>query len=201
MKVDGVENVIGGTGDDLLLIDETEAAKNNTFTGDLGDDRVEYRNGFAGDVGGVAEPTVTIKVDTVAASLGGTDTVTMTGGRVGTTVAVDTLNGVEFITLGGNTATGSRENDVLDVTAMTAGAIVSYIDGTVRDLAGTMHLTVEGIDEIENIWADGNDTVIVADASVMGDQHAFRCRDCRLGSTFRQLTRTSPWRRSSTSTR
>ena len=172
--------MIGGTGDDMLLIDETEAAKNNTFTGDLGDDRIEYQNAFVGDVGGVAEPTVTIKVDTVAASLGGTDTVTMTGGRVGTTVAVDTLNGVEFITLASNTATGSRENDVLDVTAMTAGAIVSYIDGTVRDLAGTKHLTVEGIDEIENIWADGNDTVIVADASVMnGNQRSDAARHAR----------------------
>lgn len=168
IKVDGVENVIGGTGDDLLLIDETEAAKNNTFTGALGDDRVEYQNAFAGEATpGVAEPTVTIKVDNVAASLGGTDTVTMTGGRVGTTVATDTLNGVEFITLAQRTAAGVRENDVLDVTAMTAGAIVNYNDGTVRALDNSLHVTVEGIDEIENIWADGNDTVIVADANIM----------------------------------
>lgn len=169
IKVDGVESVIGGTGDDLLLIDETEAAKNNTFTGDLGDDRIEYQNAFSGEATpGAAEPTVTIKVDTVAASLGGTDTVTMTGGRVGTTIATDTLNGVEFITLAGRTAAGTREDDVLDVTAMVAGAIVSYVDGTVRALDSSLHLTVEGIDEIENIWADGNDTVIVADATVMG---------------------------------
>jgi len=169
IKVDGVESVIGGTGDDLLVIDETEAAKNNTFTGDLGDDRIEYRNAFAGEATpGVAEPTITIKVDTVAASLGGTDTVSSTGGRVGTTVAVDTLNGVEFITLANRTAAGTREDDVLDVTAMTSGAIVSYVDGTVRALDNTLHLTVEGIDEIENIWADGNDTVLVADADVMG---------------------------------
>ena len=174
IKVDGVESVIGGTGDDLLVIDETEAAKNNTFTGDLGDDRIEYRNAFAGEsTPGVAEPTITIKVDTVAASLGGTDTVTSTGGRVGSTIAVDTLNGVEFITLANRTAAGTREDDVLDVTAMTAGAIVSYVDGTVRALDNALHLTVEGIDEIENIWADGNDTVLVADADVMnGNQRS-----------------------------
>ncbi|MCK6433233.1 MAG: hypothetical protein HUU30_12600 [Burkholderiaceae bacterium] len=174
IKVDGVENVIGGTGDDLLLIDETEAAKNNTFTGDLGDDRVQYLNAFAGEATpGVAEPTITIKVDNVAASLGGTDTVTSTGGRVGTTVAVDTLNGVEFITLANRTAASTREDDVLDVTAMTSGAIVNYVDGTVRALDNTLHLTVEGIDEIENVWADGNDTVIVADADTMnGNQRS-----------------------------
>lgn len=169
IKVDGVESVIGGTGDDLLVIDETEAAKNNTFTGDLGDDRIEYRNAFAGEATpGVAEPTITIKVDTVAASLGGTDTVTSTGGRVGTTVATDTLNGVEFITLANRTAAGTREDDVLDVTAMTAGAIVSYVDGTVKALDGTLHVTIEGIDEIENVWADGNDTVLVAGSATMG---------------------------------
>ncbi|WP_395698900.1 hypothetical protein [Aquabacterium sp.] len=168
IKVDGVESVIGGTGDDLLLIDETEAAKNNTFTGDLGDDRIEYQNAFSGEATpGAAEPTVTIKVDNVPASLGGTDTVTMTGGRVGTTVAVDTLNGVEFITLEGRTAASTREDDVLDVTSMTTGAVVSYVDGTVKDTGGVLHLTVEGIEEIENIWADGNDTVIVADADKM----------------------------------
>jgi hypothetical protein len=200
LRVDGVENVIGGTGDDLLLIDETEAAKNNTFTGDLGDDRIEYRNnynvdtaldlnndGFFGNAtdddiaSDRAEPTVKIKIDGTAASLGGTDTVTMTGGRVGSTVAVDTLNGVELIALTNNTAQGSREDDLLDVTALTAGAIVNYADaalapvaslgaayGSVRALDGTLHLVIENIQEIENIWADGNDTVLVADSAVMG---------------------------------
>lgn len=199
LRVDGVENVIGGTGDDLLLIDETEAAKNNTFTGDLGDDRIEYRNNYNVDTtldlnndavsnatdddiaSDRAEPTVKIKIDGTAASLGGTDTVTMTGGRVGSTVAVDTLNGVELIALTNNTAQGSREDDLLDVTALTAGAIVNYADaalapatslgaayGSVRALDGTLHLVIENIQEIENIWADGNDTVLVADSAVMG---------------------------------
>jgi len=168
IKVDGVESIIASTGADMVLIDETEAAKNNTFTAGLGVDRIQYLNTFTGDVGGVAEPTVTIKVDNVAAAVGGTDTVTMTGGRVGTTVAVDTLGGVEFITLSNNTATGSREDDLLDVTAMVAGAVVDYNDGTVKDLGGVTHVVVQGIQQIENIWADGNDTVIVADAAIMG---------------------------------
>lgn len=167
IKVDGVENVVASSGADLLIIDETEAAKNNTFTAGTGVDRIDYQNVFPGDVAGIAEPTVTIKVDNVAASLGGTDTVTMTGGRVGTTVAVDTLGGVEYIQLSNDTATGSREDDVLDVTSMSAGAIVSYIDGTVKDLGGVTHVTVQGIAQIENIWSDGNDTVLVADADVM----------------------------------
>ncbi len=45
--MDGVENVIAGLGDDLLVIDETEAAKDNSFSADLGDDRIEYQNAFA----------------------------------------------------------------------------------------------------------------------------------------------------------
>lgn len=167
IKVDGVESIIASNGADMVVIDETEAAKNNTFTAGLGIDRIEYQNAFAGDVNGVAEPTVTIKVDNVAASVGGTDTVTMTGGRVGTTVAVDTLGGVEYIQLSNNTATGSREDDVLDVTAMVAGAVVNYNDGTVKDLGGVTHVVVQGIDEMENVWADGNDTVIVADVGTM----------------------------------
>lgn len=167
IKVDGVENVIASNGNDMVIIDETEAAKNNTFTAGLGVDRIQYLNSFAGDVGGVAEPTVTIKVDNVAASQGGIDTVTMTGGRVGTTVAVDTLGGVEYIQLSNNTATGSREDDVLDVTAMVTGAVVNYNDGTVKDLGGVTHVTVQGLNQIENIWADGNDTVIVASSATM----------------------------------
>lgn len=171
IRVDGVENVIGGTGDDYLLIDETEASKNNTFTGDLGDDKIDYRNDYlAGANEKLAQPTITIKVDNVPAGLGGTDTVTSTGGRVGnvTSGAVDTLNGVEFIALNGNTATGVREDDLLDVSSMTAGATVSYIDGTVKDTSGVTHVTIDtGIVQIENIKADGDDTVIVASKAAM----------------------------------
>jgi hypothetical protein len=185
IKVDGVETVIAGNGDDLLLIDHNEAAKNNTFTGSLGDDRIEYGQTFvleAGSTQFLAAPTVTIKLDNVAAlntATTGTDTVTLTGGRVGTTVAVDTLNAVEVITIGGSMAQSIKEADVLDVTSMTAGAIVNYNDalqntalgvanvGTVRALDGTLHVSVENMYQVENVWADGNDTVILADAAVM----------------------------------
>lgn len=180
IKVDGVENVITDnasviSGDDLLMIDETEAAKNNRFTAGEGDDRIEYLNDFLTVIDGQAEPQVTIKVDNVAASVGGTDTVTMTGGRVGSTVAVDTLDAVEFITLGGNTAEGQTSGgvdrvDVIDVTAMTTGATVNYTNGQItagNTGTGTLHLTIEDITEMEKVIADGNDLVIVADALVM----------------------------------
>jgi hypothetical protein len=165
MKVDGVESVIAGLGDDLLFIDETEAAKDNSFSADLGDDRIEYQNIFdvVAATDKVAQPTVTIKVNTAADQ----DKVEMTSGRVGTVVATDTLNSVEFITLAGNTATSSRENDVLDVRAMTTGAVVSYIDGTVKDLAGVTQVTVENLYQVEKVLADGDDTVIVASSGTM----------------------------------
>jgi len=41
--------------------------------------------------------------------------------------------------------------------------------GTVKDLGGTTHVTVQNLVEIEQVWADGNDTVIVADADKMND--------------------------------
>ena len=157
--VDGVESVISGTGNDLLMIDETEAAKDNAFDAGEGVDRIEYQNDFNAVVEKIAQPTVTIKVNTGVNE----DQVVMTAGRVGLTEATDTLTSVEYITLAGNTATGSHENDVIDVTAMTTGAVVNYIDGTVSDLAGVTQVTIEGITEMENVWADGNDTVIVAD--------------------------------------
>jgi hypothetical protein len=173
LKVDGVENVIGGTGDDLLVIDETEAAKDNLFSGDLGEDRIEYLNAFLFESSpGVAEPTVTIKLDTTAAALGGTDTVTMKGGRVGTLNtssggAVDSLLGVEFITIGGRTAAGTREDDVLDVTAFKTGnVVVDYTNGRIS-ADGVLQVTVENLYEIENVWGDANDWVIVADAATM----------------------------------
>lgn len=177
LKVDGVESVIGGNGDDLVLIDETEAAKNNSFSGGLGDDRIVYSNDYNAAVEATAEPTVTIKVN----SASDTDTVTMTQGRVGTTVATDTLTSVEVIALAGETATGAHEADVLDVASLTAGAIVNYADtvqqavlaagsavGTVRDLAGNVQVSIENLYQVETVQADGNDTVIVADANIMG---------------------------------
>lgn len=203
IKVDGVERVLGGLGSDLLLIDETESAKNNTFTGDLGADRIEYRNNFnldtAADLNndGVsnaidddiysdrAEPSLTIKLDSVPASLGGTDTVVATGGRLGLVVATDTLNGVEDIALTQNTAQGSREDDTLDVSAFGGGAIINYADaalvtgtaatnfgaafGSVRGTDGTLHVVIENLQEVEKITGSGSsDVVLVADSDIMG---------------------------------
>lgn len=180
IAVDGVESVIAGEGDDLLLIDETEAAKNNSFTAGLGDDRIQYTNDFGGGglVADRAEPMVTINVNTAA----DTDTVEMTGGRLGTVKATDTLSSVEFITIAGNTAEGTSEADTLNV-ANVVGATVDYNDtvrssattgtgiansGTVRSAAGTVEVTIEDLFEVERvIGSTGNDTVKVADAAVM----------------------------------
>ena len=168
IRIDGVENVLGGLGNDVLLIDETEAAKDNIFDGGLavaasnGTDRIEYQNNF-GSV--TPEPSVTIKVNTAT----DTDQVVMTGGRLGTVVATDTLKSVEFITIGGNTAQGTAENDTIDVTAMTSGAVVDYTNGQIRDLSGNVQLTIENIVQMENVIADGQDYVIAADADVMNN--------------------------------
>ncbi|MDX9962518.1 hypothetical protein [Desulfobacter postgatei] len=163
IRVDGVENVIGGDGNDLLLIDETEAAKDNLFDAGLGSDRIEYQNDYNATL--VAEPTVTIKVNTAA----DTDEVVMTGGRVGDTVATDTLNDVEYITLAGDTAQSTRADDVIDVTAMATGAVVDYVEEEVRDLDGDVQVVIENMFEMENVWADGDDTVIVADNDTMSN--------------------------------
>ena len=193
LRVDGVENVIGGLGDDLVTIDETEAAKNNTFIGDLGDDRIDYVNAWtAGVVSPAAEPVVTINVNAAA----DTDTVVMTGGRLGTVVATDTLTSVEYISLNGFTAAGQQERDVLNVAGVASGAVVNYNDliqsspatvtpagstvatavgtgvpnsATVRNATGGIEVTIENLFDVERVVGGGAaDTVIVADAAVMG---------------------------------
>lgn len=168
INVDGVENVTSGNGNDLLVIDETEADKDNVFTAGLGVDRVIYRNEYdsadpAAD--SVAQPTVTIAV-----TAAGMSTVSMTAGRNGTVVAKDTLNSVEFISLEEGTAEGSREADVLDVTAYTTGVVVDYTNGQVRTNIvpnNGVQVTIDGIARIENVWADGDDTVVVASSGAM----------------------------------
>lgn len=160
--VDGVENVITGEGDDTLLIDETEAAKDNTFTagdGSDGDDTIVYSNDY-GDAD--FEPTVTVMVQTSS----NTDLVRMTQGRVGQTVATDTLFSVETIALAGDTAQGIREDDTLDVTAVTTDVVVNYITGEVST-GSTLLVTVGNIYELENVLTDANDVMIVADADTM----------------------------------
>jgi hypothetical protein len=177
IKVDGVENVVGGTGDDLLLIDETEAAKDNSFAAGLGVDRIEYLNDYNTEAtldlngsGGApdatddaiaedrSEATITIAVTAV-----GSATVASTGGRVGSTVAIDTLTGVEYLSLEGNTAQNALEADVLDLTSYTGGATFDYATGNVSSGGVTQIIIDIGATEIENVWGDGNDTVLIAD--------------------------------------
>lgn len=180
IKVDGVENVVSGTGDDLLLIDETEAAKDNSFTAGDGVDRVEYLNDYNttttldldddGDVNGgvndgsddaIAEDRSEATV-TIAVTAQGSATVASTAGRVGSTVAVDTLTGVEYLSLEGNTAQNALEADVLDLTSYTGGATFDYTTGVVSS-NGVTQITIDvGATEIENVWGDGNDTVFIS---------------------------------------
>ena len=128
IEIDGVENVIFRRGDYALLIDETEAAKYNVVTGDLGDDTVNYLNNFDDeDEEGDDEPTVTVVVE----SSSNTDKVVMTEGRVGSVVATDTLSSIETIVLGGNTAAGVREDDVLDVTNVSDDVLVDFVNDEV----------------------------------------------------------------------
>ena len=194
ISIDGVENVTTGTGKDYLIIDESEAAKNNTFDASTGVDVIDYQNDYsngvtalvaasAPNVAGVptaaaatesaAEPTVAIKVNTATE----TDTVTMTGGRVGATGALDTptdtLVNVEVINLNLNTARGSSEADSLDVTMIVAGAAVDYTQGQVRtagSLVGTnVQVTIGNIAQLERVTAgEGSDTVLVASSATMG---------------------------------
>lgn len=177
IAVDGVENVIFGDGDDVLLIDETEAAKDNVITGDLGDDIIVYENAFddADD-----EPTVTVIVGNAHGTAldAGTDLVTMTEGRVGSVLATDTLNGIEIIDLEDQTAAGIREDDELNVENLSAGASVNYITGEVfsdtdGDLDfddGVLQLTIVNMEELEFVVADGRDAVVVGGAfDVMSD--------------------------------
>ncbi len=168
IAVDGVENVIGGNGNDLLLIDETEAAKNNSFSAGLGVDRVEYRNDFGSLT---AEPTITINVNWNGTQAdANTDTVVSTSGRVGSTVATDTLGSVEYITLNSNTARGVLEADLLNVSNV-AGSVTDYTNGQIRTSYKTntnVQLTVEGLEQVEKVKgaAASNDTVIVGDKAL-----------------------------------
>jgi hypothetical protein len=159
IAVDGVENVVAGNGDDALWIDETEAAKDNSFQAGLGDDWIVYTNNY-GDAD--LEPTVTIVVE----AEDNTDEVIMTMGRVGQTVATDTLVSVENLSLNQNTATGIREDDTLDVTNVTTDVVVNYITGEVST-GGEVLIDITNIQEIENVLTDANDLLIVADADVM----------------------------------
>ena len=175
IKVDGVENVVFGDGDDQLVIDETESAKDNVITGDLGTDSVYYTSDFANEEHqGDDEPTVTVRVGSrhSDAEDAGVDVVEMTEGRLGEVLAKDTLRGVEELFIYGNTAGGIREDDEINVENLSGGAVVNYVTGEILsdtdgDLDfddGDLQLTIVGMEEFEVVRADGKDAVVVASA-------------------------------------
>lgn len=153
--VDGVENVLFGTGDDVLLIDETEAGKNNLVDGGLGDDTVEYSFNIGGNDAFNPAVTLTVNGDT------DTDYVDMTGGLVGTDMPRDTLVSVETINFN-DTLDNPSLDDTLDVTNV-QDAVVDFVNGEVRDGNGNVQVEIGNMVDFEVVNADFSDTVIVAD--------------------------------------
>jgi hypothetical protein len=176
-KVDGVENVIGGSGTDYLYIDQTESGKNNSFNAGTSTvsavaalsaaqnaaqtlangDAIFYENNF------FALTPAQLPAVTLAIGAANVDTVTMTGGQLPAGDApVDTLTGVEFINIGA-VARNVDEADELDVSALTAGATVNFTTSEINNGA-TLVATVIGMSQFEIVTGSiGNDTVIVAD--------------------------------------
>ncbi len=174
MFVDGVEHVITGGGTDQLIIDETEADKNNNFTAGAGDDTITYQVNGLGAFSDYSTLDVAIGPNDV-------DTVTQTGGLVPETDAndpIDTLTGVENIDISA-AAVSSREDDILDVSALTSGATVDFTNGDVDNGGvevaeigtfndnGTPADTTDdfhtGMSELENVLgSSANDTVIIS---------------------------------------
>ncbi|OMH30399.1 DUF4214 domain-containing protein [Motiliproteus sp. MSK22-1] len=164
-SVDGVENVISGSGDDVLVIDQTEAGKNNSFSAGLGTDAVQYS--FAVDINGdtldtaadnIANPAMTLIVNGGGADV---DYMDMTGALVGLDEPRDTLTSVEIIDLG-DAAHNPTLDDTLDVTNVT-DAVVDFVEGEVRTGTGAVQVEIINMAEFEVVNADFNDTVIVAD--------------------------------------
>jgi hypothetical protein len=162
-KVDGVENVLFGSGNDSLLIDETEAGKNNSINGGTGTDTVTY----SFDIGGnnALNPAVTLTVNGGGA---GVDYVDMTGASVGTDMPRDTLTNVEIVNFT-DTLHNPTLKDTLDVTNV-VDAVVDFVNGEVRasgDLVnnvGDETIIIGNMVDFEVVNADYADTIIVANA-------------------------------------
>lgn len=169
ITVDGVENVIGGLGNDTLVIDETEGAKDNVFTAGLGMDAVVYEDSYPTTQ---AVPTFTFKVNGGGADV---DLVEQTDGRNGEVLATDTLISVESVhqRFGTSVApSSSRENDVLDVTALANGATVNYLTSKVL-AGGVEQVQLFGMSEYESVKGSaGNDTVLVSDVMLNAREDA-----------------------------
>lgn len=194
LKVDGVENFIGGNGRDMVIVDEREANKDNMFTLGGGYDRVVYYNMFMDEVDCGGNDNCLLDEETdfrvlVGPGVEGTHQVLQHDGTTGLLedeAAVDTLSGVQAITLDGTTAQSIRENDFIDLSGLAGGGVVNFIQGdeehpyedqpaypffqqSVYDATtGDLLLTIENMDELENVDGSANgDLVIVGDADDM----------------------------------
>jgi len=170
-KVDGVENVIFGNGDDTAVIDETEAGKDNLINGGLGVDDVEYdHDELCCDI----RPIITFTVEAET----NTDTVMMTGGILGLDEPTDTLISIEEVDAW-DLANGEQLEDVLDVSNV-SGAVVDFhgVDpiltsgksdwsgSNVREdeASNSALVFIDGMSQFEIVAGSASgDTVIVAD--------------------------------------
>lgn len=218
LRVDGVENVTTGNGNDIIIVDEGQANKDNVLMMGAGRDRVIYYNEFDDGVlnggngnGEIDEETdFRVIVGAFAADPAITHFVEQSVGNNGQTDATDTLVGVQAITLDGDTARSIREADFIDLMNLNGG-VVNYLDGagdhpyedqpafpfapeSVYDAAGNFLLTIENINELENVdGSAGNDTVLVADANVMANSTTVARGDSILGVEQDSVLPTLTW--------
>lgn len=152
VAVFGVENVIGGSANDIVAMDKTQAgsANNINLAGEQADltpgpnTYTEGRDMVTYDHSGLAtvtdRPTITVQAE--AAS--NTDNVFMTGGAVGTVNIQDTLTGVEVIDVAAG-ATNRTSTDTLDLSKI-AGATVSFGNANV-----TVGRTLGGLNKADSV--------------------------------------------------
>lgn len=218
LRVDGVENVTTGNGNDIIVVDEGNSNKDNVFMMGAGSDRViyfeQYGDAVASGGNGNTEIDETtdfrVIVGAFVADPGITHFVEQTVGNNGQTEATDTLMGVQAITLNGQSARSIREADFIDLMNLNGG-VVNYLDGSgahpyddqpafpfapesVYDAAGNFLLTIENINELENVdGSAGNDTVLVADSSVMANSTTVARNDIILGIDQDSVLPTLTW--------
>ncbi|MER2538975.1 MAG: hypothetical protein ABTQ26_07020, partial [Azonexus sp.] len=132
VAVFGVENVLAGSANDIVNMDQSQAGSTNVInlggqqsdtapTGDYieGRDLVTYTH--AG-VAAASRPSMTVTVE----SGSDTDSVSMTGGVLGTTTVIDTLINVEELTITTAATTQTVAGDTLDLSKVTTGATVNF---------------------------------------------------------------------------
>jgi hypothetical protein len=149
----GAENLLTGGANDIANLDESQTGANNNINlGAQQNNAVALTEGFdtvnyldTAAVLAAAQTTVTLKVEASA----NTDTVTLSGGALGSLTTVDTLTDAEHINFNVNSASSEARADTLDLSKI-AGATVNFGGGaeTVqKSLGGANALTtVGGID-------------------------------------------------------